>query len=57
MSKHPVFPNMPGRDRPEVLSDRLGYEREFGDKEWKSLKKVYVQVPGGWRRRCDCCDG
>ena len=55
MSKHRIYPNMPGRNRPQLTCDNLGYSPEVGDYEWEiKLRKLYVRVPGGWRRRCYC---
>jgi hypothetical protein len=57
VSKHAVIPNMSGKNRPQLLSDNLGYPLAIGDDDWETkLSKLYVKVPGGWRRRCDCCD-
>lgn len=47
-----VIPNMPGKSRPLLNCDILGYPTEVGDKEWDSkLKKLYVKVEGGWKRK------
>jgi hypothetical protein len=52
MSERKVIPNMPGRNRPELNCDRIGYHASVGDYEWEAkLKNLYIQVPGGWIRR------
>jgi hypothetical protein len=57
MTKHNVIPNMPGSKRPQLTTDALGYPSSIGDDDWNAkLKKLYVKVPGGWRRKCECCD-
>jgi hypothetical protein len=57
MAKHPVTPNMRGANRPQLSCDNLGYPISVGDAEWNSKhRKNYVEVPGGWHRKCNCCD-
>jgi hypothetical protein len=52
MSDKKVIPNMSGKDRPLLLSDKLGYPTYVCDEEWETkLKKLYKEVPGGWVRR------
>lgn len=47
-----VIPNMKGKTRPFLLSDRLGYPESVGDEDWETkLKYLYTQVEGGWVRK------
>jgi hypothetical protein len=57
MPKHTIIPNMRGTYRPQLTCDNLGYPIAVGDEEWETKhKQNYVQVSGGWRKKCACCD-
>jgi hypothetical protein len=42
------IPNEPGKNRPLMLSDKLGYPTSVGDEDWeKKHKQYYTQLPNG----------
>lgn len=46
------FPNLPGKERPEMVSDRVGKPSHFGDQDWKQVKHLYKRLPNGnWVRK------
>lgn len=47
------IPEYNGRGRPELNTDRLGYDPSVGDEEWETkLKKLYKRLPNGnWVRK------
>jgi hypothetical protein len=52
MSKKKFIKNHLDWRRPFLLSDRLGYDKAYGDEKWKELKKHYVYRPNGtWERK------
>ena len=53
MSAKTVVKNMPGRNRPELSCDRLGYPASVGDKEWnKKHKHLWTEGPKGtWTKK------
>jgi hypothetical protein len=52
MEERKVIPNMPGKSRPRLNCDILGYPPEVGDEEWNTkLKKLYIKAKGGWVRK------
>jgi hypothetical protein len=52
MSERKVIPNMPGKQRPMLNTDSIGYPPEVGDEEWNTkLKKLYTKTKGGWMRK------
>lgn len=55
MEDKKVIPPMPGRGRPAMLSDKLGYPVSVGDYDWDHLRHLYRQVKGGWVRKCNGC--
>jgi hypothetical protein len=45
-------PNLKGKFRPEMLSDRLGYPASVGDEDWKNHKRFWRRLPNGeWVRK------
>lgn len=43
------------KDRPDLVSDKLGYPREIGDADWDKVKHLYTKVNGRWVKRCENC--
>lgn len=47
-----IVPNMDGKNRPMMLSDKFGYPESVGDEDWETKhKKYWEKVPGGWRQK------
>lgn len=54
MTDKPVrVKNMPGRNRPELTCDRLGYHPSVGDEEWETKhRRNWKRLPNGvWEKR------
>lgn len=49
-----IVNNMPGKNRPRLSCDSLGYPASVGDAEWDSKhKKRWKAIAGGkWQKRC-----
>lgn len=53
MTNKNKVPNAKGKNRPEMLSDRLGYPTSVGDADWETKhKKLYTkQADDTWKRK------
>jgi hypothetical protein len=54
MPKEPIrVKNMPGRNRPALTCDKLGYPPEVGDEEWDTKHRLkWKRLPNGvWEKR------